>query len=206
MHNYKHTLFQFTTSKIFPSLRSKHIIHPLQTLCSKNRLLNKNSPKMKNQHPWTGPGSWLSRGGRAESPPWKEAPTRIIELADEGRPIWPMRLLLFPGGVCSGRSLLHSVQLVPFRPKPVYTRGSGAASHISRLIVSICRAPGIRQFRRWIGFGAETGRWSARKSRHYRGRGGGARLFVIFARDSPLGAVENCWYQDRMIDVARSDG
>lgn len=44
--------------------------------------------------------------------------------------------------------VIVTLQLVPFRPKPVYTRGSGAASHISRLIVSICRAPGIRQFRR----------------------------------------------------------
>lgn len=165
---------------------------------------------MKNQHPWTGPGP-DSPGGRTESPSWKEAPTRIIELAAGWGiwPIWPTRLLLFPDGVCSGGSLLHSIHSAPFHPKPVYTRGSGAhgrgaASHISRLIVSICRAPSIRQFRHW----------TVSRPKRVGDRPGNRDIIAAgveddrhFSLSSLVRSLQpaNCWYYDRECREIRGD-
>lgn len=123
-------------------------------------------------------------------------------------------IVAFPRRCLQWRVIVTLHPLAPFHPKPVYTRGSGAhgrgaASHISRLIVSICRAPSIRQFRHWtvsgpkrsvVGQEIETlSRQGWRTTATFRY----LRSFVHSSRrivDTTIASVE----RSGVIDVARS--
>lgn len=118
-------------------------------------------------------------------------------------------IVAFPRRCLQWRVIVTLHPLAPFHPKPVYTRGSGAhgrgaASHISRLIVSICRAPSIRQFRHW----------TVSRPKRVGGRPGNRDIIAAgveddrhFSLSSLVRSLQpaNCWYYDRECREIRGD-
>lgn len=143
---------------------------------------------MKTQHPRTGAASRFPSFSREKIHFPREKKHELGSSSGWGKADTADAIVAFPRRCLQWRGIvaLHPLHPLSSRAR-IYTRGSGAhgrgaASHISRLIVSICRVPSIRQFRHWTVSGPSKRGRPGNRDIIAAGGEGRPPLFVIFAR------------------------